>query len=81
MDQPKRGFGIPLNDWLRGPIRAWASDMLSPARLRRDGIFRVEPIETRWKEHLSGRRDWGPHLWTILMFNSWLDRWASQDAA
>jgi asparagine synthase (glutamine-hydrolysing) len=77
MNQSKRGFGIPLNAWLRGPLRHWASDMLSPSRLRRDGVFRVEPIEARWKEHRSGRHDWGPHLWTILMFNSWLDRWAS----
>jgi len=79
MNQSKRGFGIPLNDWLRGPLRGWASDMLAPSRLRRDGIFRVEPIEARWKEHLSSTRDWGAHLWTILMFNSWLDRWASQE--
>ncbi|CAN7662230.1 asparagine synthase (glutamine-hydrolyzing) [Rhizobium sp. LjRoot98] len=79
LTQSKRGFGIPLNAWLRGPLRAWASDLLSPSRLRRDGIFRVEPIEARWKEHLSGKRDWGAHLWTILMFNSWLDCWASQE--
>lgn len=76
MNPSKRGFGIPLNAWLRGPLRDWASDMLSSSRLRRDGVFRVEPIEARWKEHCSGRRDWGAHLWTILMFNSWLDRWA-----
>lgn len=77
MNQPKRGFGIPLNTWLRGPLRDWADELLSSSRLRRDGIFRVEPIEERWREHCSGRRDWGPHLWTILMFNTWLDRWAS----
>ncbi|KQZ53306.1 MULTISPECIES: asparagine synthase (glutamine-hydrolyzing) [unclassified Ensifer] len=77
MNQPKRGFGIPLNAWLRGPLRAWASETLSPSRLRRDGVFRSELIEARWKEHLTGKRDWGPHLWTILMFNSWMDRWTS----
>lgn len=77
MNQPKRGFGIPLNAWLRGPLRAWANETLSPSRLRRDGVFRSELIEARWKEHQSGTRDWGPHLWTILMFNSWMDRWTS----
>jgi asparagine synthase (glutamine-hydrolysing) len=78
MTQSKRGFGIPINEWLRGPLREWAGDLLSLSRLRRDGIFRAEPIEARWKEHLLGRQDWGAHLWTILMFNLWLDRWASQ---
>lgn len=78
MTQSKRGFGIPINDWLRGPLREWAGDMLSSSRLRRDGIFRAELIETRWKEHLLHKRDWGAHLWTILMFNAWLDRWVDQ---
>ncbi|QLL65987.1 asparagine synthase (glutamine-hydrolyzing) (plasmid) [Sinorhizobium mexicanum] len=71
----KRGFGVPLNAWLRGPLREWASDMLSPSRMRRDGMFKVEPIMNRWKAHLSGNRDWGPQLWTVLMFNAWLERW------
>ena len=51
---PKRGFGVPINAWLRGPLRPWAGDMLSPERLRRDGMFAPAPIEARWKEHLSG---------------------------
>ncbi|WEJ18120.1 asparagine synthase (glutamine-hydrolyzing) (plasmid) [Sinorhizobium sp. K101] len=72
---PKRGFGVPVNAWLRGPLRAWAEEMLSPARLERDGILRAEPIVSRWKAHIAGDRDWGPQLWSVLMFNLWHDRW------
>ncbi|WEX75035.1 asparagine synthase (glutamine-hydrolyzing) [Sinorhizobium numidicum] len=75
MSLPKRGFGAPIAAWLRGPLRPWAEDMLSPSRLRRDGIFRVEPIVERWKAHLAGHRDCAPQLWTVLMFNAWHDRW------
>ena len=77
-DRPKQGFGVPVNEWLRGPLRSWATDLLSPARLRRDGIFEAATIETHLKEHLSGDRNWGPHLWTILMFNTWSDRWRGE---
>jgi len=73
-DRPKQGFGIPVNDWLRGPLRGWASDMLGPARLRRDGLLDAEAIGKCWKEHLSGTRNWGGKLWSILMFNAWFDR-------
>ncbi|AWM28352.1 asparagine synthase (glutamine-hydrolyzing) [Sinorhizobium fredii] len=75
----KRGFGVPVNAWLRGPLRAWADEMLSPSRLQRDGIFRAEPIVSRWKAHLAGRIDWGPQLWAVLMFNLWHDRWVRSD--
>jgi asparagine synthase (glutamine-hydrolysing) len=75
----KRGFGVPVNAWLRGPLRAWAEDMLSPSRLQRDGIFRAEPIVSRWTAHLADRRDWGPQLWAVLMFNLWHDRWVRPD--
>jgi asparagine synthase (glutamine-hydrolysing) len=72
--RPKHGFSVPINDWLRGSLHSWAADMLSPARLHRDGIFRPDAIAARWNEHLSGNRNWGPQLWTILMFNTWLHR-------
>ena len=73
--RPKHGFSVPINDWLRGPLRGWAADLLSPARLRRDGFFRPAAIEKGWREHQSGERQWGAQMWTILMFNAWLDRW------
>jgi asparagine synthase (glutamine-hydrolysing) len=72
---PKSGFGIPVGSWLRGPLRPWAEDLLSPARIARDGYLREAPIREMWTAHQSRRRDWGYHLWDVLMFQSWLDTW------
>ena len=75
--RPKSGFGIPVGNWLRGPLRDWAEDLLSPARLERDGYLREAPVREMWNAHLGRRRDWGYHLWDVLMFQSWLDTWAT----
>ncbi|MEW6219282.1 MAG: asparagine synthase (glutamine-hydrolyzing) [Thermodesulfobacteriota bacterium] len=73
-ERAKMGFGIPLDSWLRGPLRAWAEDLLDPARLRRQGYLRPEPIQRIWHQHLAGSHNWQHRLWVVLMFQAWLEQ-------
>ena len=75
IDRPKTGFSIPIDSWLRGPLRSWACDLLSSDRLRRQGLFDVGRVETRLREHVSGRHDHGAWLWHVLMAQAWHDEW------
>ena len=71
VERPKSGFAIPIDSWLRGPLRAWAEEMLSPRRLGEGGLLNPAPIRARWKEHLDGTRNWHASLWNVLMFQAW----------
>ena len=73
IERPKMGFGIPLDAWLRGPLREWADALLAEDRLRREGFFDPVPIRAAWKRHLNGHVAYGYRLWSILMFQAWLE--------
>lgn len=71
IERPKMGFGLPIDSWLRGPLRDWAEELLDPATLNRHGLLNVSVIRQKWAEHLSGARNWQYLLWDVLIFQDW----------
>lgn len=77
VDRPKTGFSIPMDEWLRGPLKSWAHDLLAPARLRRQNLFNPTRVELMLGQHMSGRRNHGYWLWNVLMAQAWHDEWCA----
>ena len=77
VDRPKTGFAIPLDAWLRGPLRNWAESLLAEDRLRREGFFHPQSIRETWARHLRGKATEGSRLWSVLMFQAWFEHQGS----
>jgi asparagine synthase (glutamine-hydrolysing) len=71
MDRPKSGFGVPIEDWLRGPLREWGESLLSAHALKASGYFNADLVERHWHQHLSGERNWHARLWPVLVLQAW----------
>ena len=73
INQPKKGFSVPIDNWLRNELRDWAESLLDQTLLKNQGFFSEVLIQKKWEEHKSGEKNWHHHLWDILMFQSWIE--------
>jgi asparagine synthase (glutamine-hydrolysing) len=71
IDRPKKGFGIPIEIWLRGPLKSWAKSLIDERKLASEGYLRPAMVQKMWLEHQSGQRNWSAQLWSILVFEGW----------
>ena len=74
VERPKAGFAIPVGQWLSGPLRDWVEDLINEERLQSEGYLNPSLIRETWRQHLSKRHDWSQKLWSVLMFQAWLDK-------
>jgi asparagine synthase (glutamine-hydrolysing) len=74
IDRPKRGFSVPVAEWLRGPLRGWADGLLDEERLRSEGILDVAMVRAAWSEHQAKTSDHERLVWNVLMFQAWAER-------
>jgi len=72
IERPKAGFDLPLNQWLRGPLREWAEELLDESLLKSGGVFAAGLVREKWHQHLAGTHDWTTKLWAVLMFQAWI---------
>ena len=75
VNRPKKGFGIPLAQWLRIELKDWAHQLLDPKKIRSQGFLDSDLVEQKWQEHLSGKRNWHYYLWDVLMFQAWINQY------
>jgi len=78
VERPKSGFGIPLESWLRGPLREWAEELLGEQRLREEEFLDPRPIRQKWADFLGGNGDWHSQLWGVLMFQAWREEYRAR---
>lgn len=78
LERPKKGFSVPMGEWLRGPLKDWANNLLDPSRLHKQGLLDAAQVQVRWQQHLAQQFDWSPHLWGILMLQAWMDHYDIQ---
>lgn len=72
LDRPKVGFGVPIDQWLRGPLREWSESLIEESNLQQEGFLDAKFVRLMWEEHLAKKRNWQGQLWSVLMFQSWL---------
>lgn len=73
VDRPKMGFSVPIGDWIRGPLKVWAEDLLQDSNIKEQGYYNSNFVKKIWDEHKSGKKNWDYQLWNILMFQQWLN--------
>ena len=73
IDRPKSGFAIPIGEWLRGPLKEWAEDLIEENKIIKQGFLNHKNVRKIWESHISGNADYTARIWSILMFQSWLE--------